>query len=86
MAVNIHQIKGVKFAIALNIARANKIRLVNIVYLKCLCKIRVLNALGDVSRFFLIKPSRFKTRLMVRSDGKAQPALFSSHLIAEAPI
>ncbi len=36
--------------------------------------------------FFLISPSRFKTRLMVLSDGKPYPDLFRSHLIAETPV
>lgn len=35
-------------------------------------------------KFFLINPSRFKTRLMLLSDGNGYPDLRNSHLIADA--
>jgi hypothetical protein len=37
-------------------------------------------------KFFLISPSRFKTRLMVLSDAKSYPDLLNSHLMAETPV
>ena len=37
-------------------------------------------------KFFLTKPSCFRTRLMVRSEGIGSAALWSSHLMADTPI
>ncbi len=36
-------------------------------------------------KFFLTKPSLFRTRLIVLSEGKPSPDLCSSHLMADGP-
>ena len=48
MAQQIHYIERIKFAIAFDISRANKIGLVNVVKIKRLSEIRVLNALWNI--------------------------------------
>ena len=52
MAKQVHHIERVKFTIALDISRANKIGLVNIVKVKGLSEIWVLNALWNIRGFF----------------------------------
>ena len=52
MAIKIHHIERVKFAITFYISRANKIGLMNIVNRKRFFKIRVLNAFGNIRSFF----------------------------------
>src|SRR5208283_1569352 len=37
-------------------------------------------------QFFLTRPSRFSTRLIVLSEGNGSPCFLSSHLMAETPI
>jgi hypothetical protein len=54
----IHHIERVKFAVTFYVTWTDKIGLVNVVNCNWLFKIRVLNALGNVWRFFLISPSR----------------------------
>ena len=86
MAVNIHHIERIKFAVAFYISGADKIGLMNVIKIQWLCEIRILNALGNIGRFFLMSPSLFSTRLIVLSEGRLLPALANSHLIAEGPI
>ena len=52
MAKNIHHVERIKFAIALYVSRADKVGLVNIVEIKCIVEIRVLDAFGDIASFF----------------------------------
>ena len=52
MAEQIHHIERVKFAIAFYVPGADKIGLVNVVKIKRISEIRVLNAFGRVSSFF----------------------------------
>ena len=48
MAKHVHDIKGVEFAIVFDIARSQKIGLVNIVNIKGFGKIRILNSFGNI--------------------------------------
>jgi hypothetical protein len=52
MTEHIHQVEGIKAAIALDIARADQISLVYVIKIKCLGEVRVFNALGNISSFF----------------------------------
>ena len=52
MAEQIHHIERVKFSIAFYVSRTDKIGLVNVVKIKRISEIRVLNAFGRVSSFF----------------------------------
>lgn len=52
MAVQIHHIERVKFTIAFYVPGADEIGLVNVVKIKRISEIRVLNTFGRVSSFF----------------------------------
>jgi hypothetical protein len=52
VAKQIHHVEGIKFAIAFYVAWADEIGLVDVVDVKRLGEIRVLNALGNVRSFF----------------------------------
>jgi hypothetical protein len=86
MGAYIHHIERVEFPIIFYVPWADKVGLVNVIYVKWLFKIRVFNALGNVRSFFLISPSLLSTRVMVLSDGSRWPDLFNSHLMADGPI
>lgn len=52
MAEQIHHIERVKFAIAFYVPGTDEIGLVNVVKIKRIREIRVLNAFGRISSFF----------------------------------
>jgi hypothetical protein len=52
VAEHIHDVEGVKSAIAFDVTRANQISLVYIIKIKCLGEVRVFNALGNIGSFF----------------------------------
>ena len=52
MTVYIHKIEWIKFAIAFDVTRTDKIGLVNIIKVKCISEIRIFDALGNIWSFF----------------------------------
>ena len=86
MTKNIHHIERIKSTVLFNVSWADQIGLVNIVKIKRISEIWVLDTFGNVGSFFLTKPSRLKTRWIVLSDGKLNPDLVNSHLMADVPI
>ena len=52
MAIQIDHIERIESAVVFDIARSQKVRLVDIVEGQCLCEIRILNPLGTIGTFF----------------------------------
>ncbi len=52
MAEKIDDVKGIKFAIALDVTRADEIGLMDVVYVEGFPEIGILDPFGGVSRFF----------------------------------
>ena len=52
MAKKIDDVKGIEFAIALDVTRADEIGLMNVVNVESFPEIRILDPFGDVSSFF----------------------------------